>query len=198
LGTLLGDTLITTPPQAMIACCHVLVPPKSASLTIDAAANCAVVRIMITPLAQQSIAIGARFHVVISAKQVIFSNRKTVGVITAILTFFLRTVRTCLILCIGTTMGTVCLFANVAGIAYPQVEACPTNDATTIRTCERACATFTFTSNPKHPEASIACLSLPNFLHFTAVKTLLHIRGFVPGILSDECLEYLVTHPPPV
>ena len=116
----------------------------------------------------------------------------------ALNSFFLRTVRTCLILCIGSTMGTVCLFANVAGIAYPLVEACLTNDATTIRTCERACATFTFTSNPKHPEASIACLSLPNFLHFTAVKTLLHIRGFVPGILSDECLEYLVTHPPPV
>ena len=185
----------------MITCCHVLVPPEPASLTIDTAANCAVVRIMMIPLAQLSIAIGARFHVAvmcISAKQVIFSYSKTDWVVTAILTFILKTVRICLILCIGLTMGTVWIFANVSGIAYPQVEACLTNDATTIRTCKRACATFTFTSNPKHLEASIACLSLPNFLHFTAVKTLLHIRGFVPGILSDECLEYLVTHPPPV
>ena len=95
-------------------------------------------------------------------------------------------------------MGTVCLMAQIAGIAYPEVEACQTNDATTILTFERACANFTFTSDPKYPEASIACLSMPNFLNFTAVKTLLYMGGFVPGILSDECLEYLVTHPPPI
>jgi len=121
----------------------------------------------------------------------------TVGV-TAVLALFLRTfsVRTYLIFCIGSTMGTVCLMAQIAGIPYPEVEAFQTNDATTTHTFERAYAKESFTSDPNYPEASIACSSLPNFHNFTALKTSLYIRGFVPGILSDECLEYLVTHPP--
>ena len=79
-------------------------------------------------------------------------------------------------------MGTVCLVAQIAGIAYPEVETCQTNDVTTIQTSERACTNFTFTFDPKYPEASIAYLSLSNFLNFTAVKTSLYIQGFVPGI----------------